>query len=57
MRELVEKGVNECRCSLFIFEDINAMSSEVFDSLKPYLQDYEDLNGIDYRKSIFIFIR
>ena len=42
---------------MFVFDEIDKMSPGLIDTVKPYLDYYDDLNGIDYRKAIFIFLR
>lgn len=57
LKEEVENGVKECRHSLFIIDDIHTMPDGVLDVLKPYLKNHQQLDGIDYRKTIFLFLR
>ncbi|XP_062596152.1 torsin-1A-like [Saccostrea cucullata] len=56
LRELVESSVKECPQSLFIFDEIDKMPPGIIDTLKPYLDYYEQLSGTDYRKSMFLFL-
>ena len=56
LRDLVTKSVSECPRSLFIFDETNKMPIGLIDVLSPYLDHYLDVEKIDYRKSIFIFL-
>lgn len=56
LKEEVENGVKECLHSLFIIDDIHTMPDGVLDVLKPYLKNHQQLDGIDYRKTIFLFL-
>ena len=56
LRDLVTKSVSECPRSLFIFDEIHKMPIGLIDVLSPYLDHYRDVEKIDYRKSIFIFL-
>ena len=56
LRNLVAKSVSECARSLFIFDEMDKMPTGLIDVLKPYLDHYTDVEKIDYRKSIFIFL-
>jgi len=56
LRNLVAKSVSECPRSLFIFDEMDKMPIGLIDVLKPYLDHYTDVEKIDYRKSIFIFL-
>ena len=56
LRDLVTKSVSECHRSLFIFDEMHKMPEGLVDVLSPYLDHYLDVEKIDYRKSIFIFL-
>ncbi|KAK3100372.1 hypothetical protein FSP39_018941 [Pinctada imbricata] len=56
LRDLVENHVKQCGRSLFIFDEVDKMPPGLLDVVNPYLENYEQLNGVDYRKAIFIFI-
>jgi len=56
LRDLVAKSVSKCPRSLFIFDEMDKMPTGLIDVLKPYLDHYPDVEKIDYRKSIFIFL-
>ena len=56
LRTLMAKSVSECSRSLFIFDEMDKMPPGLIDVLKPYLDHYPDVEKIDYRKSIFIFL-
>ena len=57
LRHLIEKQVAKCGQSLFIFDEIDKMPAGLIDTIKPYLDYHEELDGIDYRHAIFIFLR
>lgn len=46
----------KCGRSLFIIDEIEKISPCVLDVLKPYIEHHERIDGIDYRKNIFIFL-
>lgn len=52
----IEQKVKECGRSLFIFDEIDKMPNGLIDVIKPYLDFHKSLDGVDYRKSIFIFL-
>jgi len=54
---MIERAVKECPHSLFIIDEMDKMPPGVIDSLKPYLDFYEQLGGVDYRKATFFFLR
>merc|ERR1712228_720352 len=45
-----------CHISLFIFEDVDKLEPGFIDALKPFIDITGKINGIDYRRSIFIFL-
>lgn len=56
LKEKIESSVAECERSLFIFDEVDKMPSGLLDIVKPYLDFYEELGGVDYRKTTFIFL-
>lgn len=42
---------------MFIFDEVDAMPPGLIDTIKPYIDNHDNRNGINYRKAIFIFIR
>lgn len=42
---------------MFIFDEMDKMHPGLIDGIKPYLDYYDKLDGVSYRKSIFIFLR
>ncbi|XP_071123942.1 torsin-1A-like [Mytilus edulis] len=57
LKELIETSVKNCERSMFIFDKFDMIPSDLIDAIIPYLDDHDNLNGINYRKPIFIFIR
>jgi hypothetical protein len=49
--------VKECPRSFFVFDEMDKMPAGIIDTLKPYLDFYENLGGVDYRKATFFFLR
>ncbi|KAL4230403.1 Torsin 1 [Mactra antiquata] len=56
LRDHIEKAVKECPRSLFIFDEMDKMPPGIIDTLKPYLDHYEQIGNVDYRKTIFFFL-
>uniref|UniRef100_A0A3B5Q318 Torsin n=1 Tax=Xiphophorus maculatus TaxID=8083 RepID=A0A3B5Q318_XIPMA len=56
LQQWVRGNVNNCERSLFIFDEMDKMHPGVIDSIKQYLEYYDNLDGVSYRKSIFIFL-
>lgn len=53
----VRGNVSDCARSIFIFDEMDKMHAGLIDSIKPFLDYYEQLDGVSYRKAIFIFLR
>ena len=47
----------DCPRSVFIFDEMDKMPVGLIDTIKPYVDYYEDLRGVDYRKATFFFLR
>ncbi|KAM4696585.1 torsin-1A-like [Rhinophrynus dorsalis] len=52
----IRGNVSNCDRSIFIFDEVDKMHSGLLDSIKPFLDYYEQLDGVSYRKAIFIFL-
>ncbi|XP_038589664.1 torsin family 1 isoform X1 [Micropterus salmoides] len=56
LQQWIKGNVTNCERSMFIFDEMDKMHPGLIDSIKPYLDYYEKLDGVSYRKSIFIFL-
>ncbi|WAQ97840.1 TOR1B-like protein [Mya arenaria] len=56
LRDIIERAVKECPRSLIVIDEMDKMPPGVIDTIKPYLDFYEELGGVDYRKSTFFFL-
>lgn len=57
LQQWIRGNVTSCAHSMFIFDEMDKMHPGLIDSIKPYLDYYEKLDGVSYRKAIFIFLR
>jgi hypothetical protein len=57
IKNTVINGVKKCERSLFIFDEIDKLPPGVIDVIKPFLDYNTFIDGIDYKKAIFIFLR
>lgn len=49
--------MSECGTSVFIFDEMDKLHPGIIDAIKPFLDYYEQVDGISYRKAVFIFLR
>ncbi|XP_061912943.1 torsin family 1 isoform X1 [Entelurus aequoreus] len=56
LQQWIKGNVSSCAQSMFIFDEMDKMHPGLIDSIKPYLDYYDKLDGISYRKAIFIFL-
>ncbi|XP_021934333.1 torsin-1B isoform X2 [Zootermopsis nevadensis] len=56
LTELIRGKVTECERSLFVFDEVDKIPKGVLDAVKPFLDYHEQINGVDFRKAIFIFL-
>ncbi|XP_017286703.1 torsin family 1 isoform X2 [Kryptolebias marmoratus] len=56
LQQWIKGNISNCERSLFIFDEMDKMHPGLIDSIKPYLDYYDKLDGVSYRKSIFIFL-
>lgn len=50
------RSISQCPQSLFIFDEVDDMPRGVFDTITSLLDHHEKVNGLDFRKAIFIFL-
>ena len=56
LQNWIKGNVTQCQRSLFIFDEIDKLPSGVIDAIIPFIDFHEVVDGVDYRKSIFIFL-
>ena len=56
LKKLIETATKACSTSLFIFDDFDTMPDGIADVLIPYLDFDREINGVDFRKNILIFL-
>ena len=57
LRDMIEKAGKACGRSMIIIDEMDKMPKGLIDTLKPYLDYYEELGGVDYRNMMFFFLR
>ncbi|RWS27248.1 hypothetical protein B4U80_00325 [Leptotrombidium deliense] len=53
---IVSGNVSSCGRQLFIIDEVDKIPPGVIDGIKPFLDYKDQVNGVDYRKAIFIFL-
>ena len=48
--------MTQCKHNVFIFDEVDKMPPGVLDIVKPFLDYYEHIDGVDYRRNIFLFL-
>ncbi|XP_045923677.1 torsin-1A-like [Micropterus dolomieu] len=56
LQQRIKDSVNNCGRSIFIFDEMDEMHPGLIDSIKPFLEYHNNLDGVSYRKAIFIFL-
>ncbi|XP_077354442.1 torsin family 1 isoform X1 [Festucalex cinctus] len=56
LQQWIKGNVSSCARSMFIFDEMDKMHPGLIDSIKPYLDYYDKVDGVSYRKAIFIFL-
>ncbi|XP_059214273.1 torsin-1A-like [Centropristis striata] len=56
LQQWIKGNVTNCERSMFIFEEMDKMHPGLIDSIKPYLGYHNKLDGVSYRRAIFIFL-
>ncbi|XP_060156296.1 torsin-1A isoform X2 [Globicephala melas] len=56
LQSWIRGNVSACARSVFIFDEMDKMHAGLIDAIKPYLDYYDNLDGVSYQKAIFIFL-
>ncbi|RNA12153.1 Torsin [Brachionus plicatilis] len=56
LKKEIEETVQKCEYSLFVFDETDKIPIALLDTIKAYIDFNQELEGIDFRKSIFIFL-
>ncbi|CAK6963648.1 torsin-1A-like [Scomber scombrus] len=56
LQQWIKGNVTNCPQSMFIFDEMDKMHPGLIDSVKSFLDYYKKLDGVSYRKTIFIFL-
>jgi len=56
VQDWIRGNVSLCPTSLFIFDEVDKMPEGVIDGIKPFIDHHEMIEGLDFRRSIFIFL-
>uniref|UniRef100_UPI00398EF602 torsin-1A-like n=1 Tax=Pristiophorus japonicus TaxID=55135 RepID=UPI00398EF602 len=56
LQKWIRGNVTLCGRSMFIFDEMDKMQAGLIDAIKPYLDYYDNIDGVVYRKAIFLFL-
>ena len=60
LQDYLQRRIREdtiaCAQSLFIFDEVDKMPDGVLDAIAPYLDWHEHLDGVDYRRAVFLLL-
>lgn len=49
--------MKHCHTNLFVFDETDKIPIGLMDTIKAYIDFYPEVDGITFRKSVFIFLR
>jgi len=56
VQDWIRGNISQCHTQLFIFDEVDKMPEGVIDGIKPFIDHHEQIGGLNFRKSIFIFL-
>ncbi|XP_070557443.1 torsin-1A-like [Ptychodera flava] len=56
LQHWISSTISTCGWQMFIFDETDEMPPGLIDVLKPFLDYFPEIDGVDYRKSIYIFL-
>lgn len=57
LREAIRDMVLRCPQTLFIFDEAEKLHPGLIDAIKPFMDHYDNVDGVSYRRAIFLFLR
>lgn len=57
LREAIRDMVLRCPQTLFIFDEAEKLHPGLINAIKPYMDHYDNVDGVSYRGAIFLFLR
>lgn len=49
--------MKQCHTNLFVFDETDKIPIGLLDTIKAYIDFYPEVDGVGFRKSVFIFLR
>ncbi|XP_032089209.1 torsin-1B-like [Thamnophis elegans] len=56
LQKWIRGNISACGKSVFIFDEMDKLHPGLIDAIKPFLDYYEQIDGVSYRRAIFIFL-
>ena len=56
VRRTIEEAVKECHSTLFVFDETDKIPIGLLDTIKAYIDYNEEVEGVDFRRAVFIFL-
>ncbi|XP_074871661.1 torsin-1A-like isoform X1 [Carettochelys insculpta] len=56
LQKWIRGNVSACAKSVFIFDEMDKLHPGLIDAIKPFLDYYDHIDGVSYRRAIFIFL-
>ena len=56
VQDWIRGNVTNCAASLFIFDEVDKMPVGMIDGIKPFIDHHTKVEGVDFRRSIFLFL-
>lgn len=56
LREAIRDMVLRCPQTLFIFDEAEKLHPGLIDAIKPFMDHYDNVDGVSYRRAIFLFL-
>lgn len=57
LREAIRDMVLRCPQTLFIFDEAEKLHPGLIDAIKPFMDHYDNVDGVSYRRAVFLFLR
>ena len=56
LRDWITGNVTKCKQNIFIVDEVDKMPVGLLDAVKAFADYHKSIGGVDFRRSIFIFL-
>ncbi len=56
LHSMIQTAVKNCPHAVFVIEEAHLMNVKLLEGLRPFFDSVESVEGVDYRKAVFVLV-